>query len=186
MPRELQGLGIGRVILGRGAAYMAVYLCTGTIIALLIPWLFHLPQHAWWGDIMILLVFYILDCIFFTFTWSTLIWKRETVFVLFLSVSPMCMFLTGFSWPVTAIPEFWQWVSYLFPSTFGCRAFINLNTAGCTLADVTREFRAMIIQTVVYYVLASVAIFIENKMLTSSSAGQSGAAAPEPHPASRP
>lgn len=186
MPRELQGLGIGRVILGRGAAYMAVYLCTGTIIALLIPWLFHLPQHAWWGDIMILLVFYILDCIFFTFTWSTLIWKRETVFVLFLSVSPMCMFLTGFSWPVTAIPEFWQWVSYLFPSTFGCRAFINLNTAGCTLADVTYEFHAMIIQTVVYYVLASVAIFIENKMLTSSSAGQSGAAAPEPHPASRP
>ena len=165
MPRHLQGLGIGRVIWGRGAAYMAVYLCIGTIIALLIPWLFHLPQHAWWGDIMILLVFYILDCIFFTFTWSTLITRRETVFVLFLSVSPICMFLTGFSWPATSIPEFWQWVGYLFPSTFGCRAFINLNTAGCSLADVAPEFRAMIIQTAIYYVLASLAVLVENEVL---------------------
>jgi ABC-2 type transport system permease protein len=165
MPRHLQGLGIGRVIWGRGAAYMAVYLCTGTIIALLIPWLFHLPQHAWWGDIMILLVFFILDCIFFSFTWSTLITRRETVFVLFLSVSPICMFLTGFSWPSTAIPAFWQWVGYLFPSTFGCRAFINLNTAGCSLADVAPEFRAMVIQTVIYYVLASLAVLVENEVL---------------------
>ena len=45
MPRELRGLGIGRVILGRGAAYMAVYLCTGTIIAL---HLLHLHlEHAY-------------------------------------------------------------------------------------------------------------------------------------------
>jgi ABC-2 type transport system permease protein len=171
MPRHLQGLGIGRVIWGRGAAYMAVYLCIGTIIALLIPWLFHLPQHAWWGDIMILLVFYILDCIFFTFTWSTLITRRETVFVLFLSVSPICMFLTGFSWPATSIPEFWQWVGYLFPSTFGCRAFINLNTAGCSLADVAPEFRAMIIQTAIYYVLASVAVLVENRFIAARQRG---------------
>jgi ABC-2 type transport system permease protein len=174
LPRHLQGLGIGRVILGRGAAYMAVYLCIGTIIALLIPWLFKLPQHAWWGDIMVLLVFFILDCIFFTFTWSTLIWRRETVFVLFLSVSPICMFLTGFSWPTTAIPEVWQWVGYLFPSTFGCRAFINLNTAGCTLADVAPEFRAIIIQTVVYYVLSFVAVFAENRFLARRSPASAG------------
>ena len=173
LPRNLQGLGIGRVILGRGAAYMAVYLCISTLIALFIPWLFKFPQHAWWGDIMILLVFYIMDCIFFSFTWSTLIWKRETVFVLFLSVSPICMFLTGFSWPNTAIPEVWQWVGYLFPSTFGCRAFINLNTAGCSLADVAPEFRAMIIQTIVYYVLAYMAVFAENCYLARHSSTNS-------------
>ncbi len=165
MPLHLQGLGIGRVVLGRGAAYMAVYLVTGTLIALLIPWCFHLPQRAFWGDIMVLLVFYILDCIFFTFTWSTLITRRETVFVLFLSISPMCLFLTGFSWPSTAIPAFWQWVGCLFPSTFGCRAFINLNTAGATLADVAPEFRAMTVQTVVYYALACAAVFAENQVI---------------------
>lgn len=165
LPKQLQGLGVGRVVLGRGAAYLSVYLVTGTLIALLIPWLFRLPQHAFWGDVMVLLVFYILDCIFFTFTWSTLIWKRETVFVLFLSVSPICLFLTGFSWPTTAIPAFWQKVALLFPSTFGCRAFINLNTAGCTLQDIAPEIRAMTVQTVVYYFLSCVAVFVENKVV---------------------
>ena len=169
MPQRLQGLGVGRVVLGRGAAYMAVYLVVGTVIALLIPWLFHLPQRAHWTQIMVLLVFFIADCIFFTFTWSTLIWKRETVFVLFLSVSPIILFLTGFSWPASAIPDFWRGVSYLFPSTFGCRAFINLNTAGGTLATVAPEIRAMTIQTVVYYALASAAIYVENAILKKSA-----------------
>jgi len=167
MPKKLQGLGIGRVLLGRGGAYMAVYLVIGTIVALLIPWIFHLPQRALWWEIMVLLVFYIADCIFFSFTWSTLITKRETVFVLFLSVSPMCLFLTGFSWPSTAIPAWLQYLSYIFPSTYGCRAFINLNTAGGTLTAIAPEIRAMTIQTIVYYFLSAAAVFAENKVIES-------------------
>ena len=165
LPGHQQGLGVGRVVLGRGAAYLSVYLVTGTLIALFIPWLFHLPQRAFWGDVLLLLVFYIIDCIFFTFTWSSLIWRRETVFALFLSVSPICMFLTGFSWPQSAIPAFWQRVACLFPSTFGCRAFINLNTAGCTLADVAPELRAIALQTVVYYFLACASAYAENTIV---------------------
>ena len=165
MPKGLQGLGIGRVLLGRGAAYFSIYMVTGTLIALLIPWLFRLPQRGEWTDIMVLLVFFVTDCIFFTFTWSSLITRRETVFVLFLSISPICLFLTGFSWPQTAIPPFWQYVGYIFPSTFGCRAFINLNTAGGSLSLVAPEIRAMTIQTVVYYVLSSISIFVENKVI---------------------
>ena len=162
LPNHLQGLGMGRVVLGRGAAYFAVYMVVGTIVTLLIPWIFRLPQHADWWDVMVLLVFYVVDCIFFSFTWSTLITRRETVFVLFLSVSPILLFLTGFSWPETAIPEFWRVFSYLFPSTFGCRAFINLNTAGCTLQGIAPEIRILTIQTVVYYFLACAAVFLEN------------------------
>ena len=165
MPGKLQGLGIGRVLLGRGAAYFSIYMVTGTLIALLIPWIFSLPQRGEWTDIMVLLVFFVVDCIFFTFTWSSLITRRETVFVLFLSVSPICLFLTGFSWPQTSIPEFWRYVSYIFPSTFGCRAFINLNTAGGSLALIAPEIRAMTIQTAVYYVLSSVSVLIENKVI---------------------
>ncbi len=164
LPGHLQGLGVGRVVLGRGAAYFAVYLVVGAIIALLIPWLFHLPQRAEWTEMMVLLLFFVVDCIFFTFTWSTLIWKRETMFVLFLSASPMLLFLTGFSWPVTAIPDFWRWVSMLFPSTYGCRAFINLNTAGGTLSTIAPEIKAMTIQTAVYYFLACASVFVEHQI----------------------
>ena len=165
MAEGLQDLGVGRVVLGRGAAYFTVYMVIGPLVALLIPWLFHLPQQAPWWEVMVLLTFFVVDCIVFSFTWSTLITRRETVFVLFLFMSPICIFLTGFSWPQTAIPGFWRVFSYLFPSTFGCRAFINLNTAGGTLAMIAPEITAMTIQTVVYYFLASAAIFVENKVL---------------------
>lgn len=164
LPDRLQGLGMGRVVLGRGAAYLAVYLVVGTIVAQLVPWVFRLPQHADWWEVEVLLLFYIVVCIFFSFTWGTLITRRETVFVLFLSVSPICLFLTGFSWPETSIPDFWRVFSYIFPSTFGCRAFINLNTAGGTLQTIAPEIRALTVQTVVYYFLACAAVFVENRL----------------------
>ncbi len=164
LPDRLQGLGMGRVVLGRGAAYLAVYLVVGTIVTLLVPWMFRLPQHAAWWEVEVLLLFYVVACIFFSFTWGTLITRRETVFVLFLSVSPICLFLTGFSWPQTSIPAFWQAFSYLFPSTFGCRAFINLNTAGGTLQTIVPEIRALTLQTVIYYFLACAAVFVENRL----------------------
>ena len=56
-------------------------------------------------------------------------------------------------------------MGYIFPSTFGCRAFINLNTAGGSLSLVVPEIKAMTIQTVIYYVLSSISIFIENKVI---------------------
>ena len=159
-----RGYGMGRVVLGRGAAYFTVYMVVGTIVLLLIPWLFHLPQRAGFWEIIILLAFFLIDCIFFTFTWSALINKRETVFVLFLSISPILLFLTGFSWPESSIPAFWRYFSYLFPSTFGCRAFINLNTAGATLFGIAPEMYALTVQTLVYYFLANAVTYAENKI----------------------
>ena len=95
-------------------------------------------------------------------TWTTLVTRRESAFLLFLFMSPVCVFLTGFSWPTTAFPGFWKLFSYLFPSTFGCQAFINLNTAGAPLQVVAPQLRALCIQGVVYYILACVAVYVEN------------------------
>ena len=48
--------------------------------------------------------------------------------LLIVFVSVPLLFLTGVSWPQTSIPPFWQSVSWLFPSTFGVRAYIRMNT----------------------------------------------------------
>ena len=162
LPARFRGIGVGRVILGRGMAYFLIYAVVGTIVLLLTPWLFHLPQKAEWTEILLMLFVFVWDCIFFSFTGGTMITRRETVFVLFLFMSPICMFLTGFSWPMTNVPKFWQVFSYIFPSTFGCRAFINLNTAGGTIGTVAPEIIAMTIQAVVYYFLAFVAMLVEH------------------------
>jgi len=162
LPDRLHGLGIGRVVLGRGAAYWLIYLGISLYIAFIVPAIFGIPQRGNYWDILLLILFFVTDCVFFSMAWSTLVSKRETVFVLFLFMSPICLFLTGTSWPTSAFPGFWKVFSYLFPTTFGCQAYINLSTAGGDLATAHTQIIAMTIQTVAYYFLASAAVYAEN------------------------
>lgn len=162
---DLSGIGMGRVVLGRGAAYFAVYIVMAAYITVLSPWLFHLPVHCAWWEMMVMMLFFVTDCIFFCFTWSTFITKRETVLVLLLCMTPITLFLTGFGWPSSNIPKFWKAFSYLFPSTFGVRAYINLNMSEGGLEAVKPEIFAMTVQMVIYYFLACAAVYVENFML---------------------
>lgn len=162
LPDSLKGHGVGRVVLGRGAVYWLIFMIIGIYVTIIVPAIFGFPQRGNFWDIMVLLSLFVTVCVFFCMAWSTLVTRRESAFILFLFMSPVCVFLTGFSWPTSAFPSFWKWFSYLFPSTFGCQAFINLNTAGANLEIVAPLLRALCIQGVVYYVLACAAIYIEN------------------------
>ena len=166
---NLSGFGMGRIVLGRGAAYFLIFMVLGVYGALLVPHLFHLPQHCYWWEMLILLVFFVVDIIYFSFFWSTFITKRETVLVLLLFLTPMAVFLTGFTWPASNFPPFWKAVSYLFPSTFGCRAFMNLSNAG-TLEAIAPELIAMSVQIVIYYILTSAAVYLENRVIRADQA----------------
>lgn len=161
LPEHLHGRGVMRVVAGRGAIYWLLFMGIGIYIGCVIPGLFGLPQRGSYWNILVLLMFYVLDCVFFSMTWSSMIWRRETVFVLLLFMSPICVFLTGFSWPTTAIPGFWRAFSYLFPSTFGCQAFINLNTAGGSLDVVRSQMTTIAVQTAIYAFTACVAVYLE-------------------------
>jgi len=155
--------GVGRVVLGRGAAYFLIFLFLGAYGAVLVPHLFHLPQHAAWWDMMLFLGFFVADIVFFSFTWSSGITKRETVLVLLLFMSPIAVFLTGFTWPTENFPYIWKVLSYVFPTTFGCRAYMTLTQTG-SLAAIAPEIKAMTIQTAIYYFLSCAAIFAENRL----------------------
>jgi len=167
LPNHLEGVGIGRVVLGRGFAYGLLYLAIGMYIAFIVPAIFDFPQRGSFWDILVLLLFFITDCVFFCSTWSSFITRRETVFILLLVMSPVAMFLTGFSWPTSSIPFVWKCFSYLLPSTFGCQAFINLNTAGGDLTTVRPQIIAMTVQGAIYYLTASLAVYAENRFIRS-------------------
>ena len=163
IPLHLHKNGLGRIIIGRGAAYELIYMGISIYIMTIVPAIFGIPQRGAFGDLVMLAFIFVTDCVFFSMTWSTLITRRESVFLLFLFMSPICLFLTGTSWPETAFPEFWKWFSYLFPSTFGCKAYVNISSAGGNLAVVGELIRAMTLQTIIYMVLSSIAAYVENK-----------------------
>ena len=162
LPDRLQGNGVGRVVLGRGAAYWILYLGIGMYIAFIVPAIFGIPQRGDFWNVLALLVFFITDCVFFSMTWSTFITRRESVFLLFLAMSPILVFLTGCSWPTVAFPGFWKAFSYVFPSTFGVQGFINLSTAGGDISAAGRQMTFMVLQTIIYFFFSFVCIYAEN------------------------
>ena len=162
LPDSLNGHGVGRVVLGRGAVYWLIFMIIGIYVTCIVPAMFNFPQRGSYGEILVLLSLFVTVCVFFCMTWSTLVTRRESAFILFLFMSPVCVFLTGFSWPTTAFPAFWKYFSYLFPSTFGCQAFINMNTAGADLETVGQLLNSLTVQGMVYFVLACLAIYVEN------------------------
>ncbi len=165
LPDRFQGHGLGRIVLGRGAAYEVLYMGISIYIMTIVPAIFGLPQRGDFGDLMMLAFIFVTDCVFFSMTWSTMITRRESVFLLFLFMSPICLFLTGTSWPETAFPTFWKWFSYLFPTTFGCKAYVNINSAGGNLSAAGELIQAMTWQTIAYVFLSSVSVYIENHIL---------------------
>ncbi len=165
LPDRLEGHGVGRVVMGRGGAYWLLYLAVGMYIAFIVPAIFGIPQRGQFSEVLSMLVFFITDCVFFSMFWSTFITRRESVFILFLAMSPVALFLTGCSWPTEAFPGFWKVFSYIFPSTFGAQGFINLSTAGGDMSAADMQMKAMIIQTIIYFFLACAAVYVENWIL---------------------
>lgn len=161
--------GIGRIIFGKGVAYWLMFLIIGIYVACIVPALFKFPQRGDFLDIIILLLLYVTSCVFFATFWSSFFKRRETVLVTLLFISPIVMFLTGFSWPVTAFPKFWRLFSFIFPTSFACPAFINLNTAGCSLNEVSDLLRGLAIQTGIYCILCYIAGWIEYKRVAFSA-----------------
>lgn len=161
LPEGLRGHGVGRAVIGRGAAYWLIYMAIGIYISFIVPAIFDIPQRGEFINVLILLIFFVTDCVLFALSWSILITRRESVFLLFLVLSPICLFLTGFSWPTSAFPDFWRWFSYLFPTTFGCQGYININTAGGGLDAARTQLVGMTIQIVAYYFFACAGVYVE-------------------------
>ena len=147
--------GVGRVISGKALCYLMVYAVMSTYLVMVVPKFFHFIRIAPWQNLLALMVPFLLACVFFGMTVSCLVRYRENVILLVVFVSLPLLFLTGVSWPQTSIPGYLQGVSWLFPSTFGVRAYLRLNSMGGSLGDVTFELRCLWIQVAVYLGAAS-------------------------------
>ena len=147
--------GAYRIVWGKALCYAMIAAVTGAYLALAVPRMFSFPHLAHRWDLLLMMIPYILACIFFGMTVSCLVRYRENVMLLMVFVSIPLLFLTGVSWPQSNIPAAWQGVSWLFPSTFGVRAYIRVNTMGATIDQILPEIRILWIQAAFYLGLAS-------------------------------
>ena len=141
------------IVMGKSMSYFMIFLVMGAWLSMAVPHLFHFPQLATGYSLICLMLPYILACIFFGMMVSCTVKYRENVMLIVVFVSVPLLFLTGVSWPQSNIPSYWQGVSWLFPSTFGARAYVRLNSMGADLSDVMPELRIIWIQALCYFVL---------------------------------
>lgn len=153
--------GIYRVVWGKALCYLMVYAVMAAYLTMVVPRIFSFIALIHWQDLLALMVPYLLACVFFGMTVSCLVHYRENVMLLVVFVSLPLLFLTGVSWPQSAIPGFWQGISWLFPSTFGVRAFVRMNTLGGVLSDVAPEIHYLWIQAAAYFGTACLVYGVE-------------------------
>ena len=138
-------------MLGKALVYLMIYLLVDVYIVCVVPKLFSLVQIPDVGTLTAFMLPYTLACIFFAMTASILIRNRETCMLIYVFTSVPLLFISGISWPGASIPAFWKVFSWIFPSTFGINGFVHINSMGATLGEVAAEYRALWIQTGVYF-----------------------------------
>lgn len=169
VPLSRQYQGTLRIVLGKSSAYFIVYAIVSAYILCVVPKIFSLVQIAQAGTLAAFILPYVLSCIFFAMTCSIFIHHREACMMIYVFTSVPLLFISGVSWPESAIPAFWRVISWIFPSTFGINGYIAINSMGATLDQVLPEFRALWVQTGVYF-LTTCIVYRRQIMLSRSHA----------------
>lgn len=142
------------IITGRSIVFFAIYMLMAVYMFTVVTYMFGLPSLGRLSTYVAFMVPYVLACIFMGITFSAFIYRREDCILLFVFMSVPLLFISGISWPATAVPQFWKWVGMLFPSTFAVNGYVRINSMGATLNQVSHEFLALWIQAGFYFLCA--------------------------------
>lgn len=151
---KAQGMGAMEILLGKSLVYFMFFAVTCSFLMLVIPRMFGFLTLAQPLGLLAVMLPLLIACVFYAITLSSMIGSRENVMLVVVFTSVPLLFMSGVSWPQSNIPAFWQGVSCLFPSTFGIRSFVRMNTMGATLDDCSTECIALWIQAVAYFIIA--------------------------------
>lgn len=144
------------IVLGKAIFYFILYLLMAIYAYAAVTRWFSLPDV---GDYFVFLRFiipYLLACIFLAMVLSVLVYRREDCIMLFVFLSVPLLFMSGISWPGSEIPEFWKYVSWLFPSTFGMNGYLRIMGTGASIEDIHHEYVGLWCQVGVYGILACI------------------------------
>lgn len=154
VPRNRHYRRAWKIVMGKTALYLPVYLVMGYWVLFVVPRLFSLTQIAIKAELMLFLFPFLLACSFMAISASFLSKEREYPFLLFVFTSVPLMFISGISWPREGIAWYWLAFSKIFPSTHGIDGFVKMNNMGATLNEVIPEYVSLWILAVIYFILA--------------------------------
>ena len=143
-----------RSLLGRSSAYLSISIPVAAFVLGVVPRLFHFPQLAEFGDLALFILPYLLAMVMFAISLSALAHQRESIILIIVFTSVPMLFLSGVSWPASAMPWYWKTLGVVIPSTPAINGFVRLSSMGASLSDVAREWCHLWCITGVYTLIA--------------------------------
>lgn len=143
-----------KLILGKSFAYVSVYLFTALFPMVLLHKWYHFPEQGDFLRTLAILVPFLFAVSFLGLAISMFFKQRVHSILFLVFLSPMVVFLSGISWPASAIPQWLYWITHVFPSAWAVPAYIKLRIMGAPLEAVHFEQAFLLIQMIIYFVLA--------------------------------
>lgn len=138
----------------QGVSYYLVYFVLAAYVLIIVPKIFCFTQLISTWSLIFLLIPMLLSMVTFSILISIFFKHRETPLLYIAPTSVILLFLTGISWPESSMPQFWADFAWLIPSTPAVRAFVKMNCMGANLSLVSPYIWGMLIQSIVYVLLA--------------------------------
>lgn len=152
-PQEIEGP-LSASILGRALAVFTIYMPLTVYILHYIPVMFSLPHIGATADYLLFMAPMLLASIFLGQVLSVMISERESCFPVFVFTSVLFLFLSGLTWPRTAMNPLWSIISGFIPATWGVEGFVGINANGATLADMSTQYGMLWVLTASYFIIA--------------------------------
>ncbi|TWI77333.1 ABC-2 type transport system permease protein [Desulfobotulus alkaliphilus] len=124
--------------------------------------IYRYPQRADLWELFFFLVPFLLATICLGLCLRHLFRERASAMMALLFTSIPILFLSGFSWPVEAIPEPLRILSQFLPATPGIGGFLKLNHMGADFYTIKPEFIQLWLQALIYFILACIISWREN------------------------
>ena len=156
IPYNRRYFGTLRIVFGKTFCFFPIAVVASFWTMVVVPHMFDFPALANIYDLAAFMLPFILSSIFLGMTLSCLIRGREMPMLFFVFMSIPLLFMSGISWPYSAIPEFWKIFGSLFPSTSAIQGFVQLNSCGATLKDVNPYLGDLWKATFIYFITAFV------------------------------
>lgn len=148
------------LIFGRVGAYLLISAFNICLALVLVHDWFNYPDKGNMLEILMLLFPFLLAVIFFGIGISTFFKHRESAIVFMMFLSPIALFLSGISWPVSAMPDWLVGLSKILPGTTAVPVYLRLRTMGVGISDVKPELLKLYLQAGTYAVLTIGYFFI--------------------------
>lgn len=153
-PHANNFLGTLPIVMGKATTYLLMSLIILFLMTGFVMPFFNIPVRAQFVDIVVFMIPFLLSVVYLGIFLTSYFGHREDAILFIMFTSIPAMLLTGFSWPMGAMPQWLQIFSYLVPSTLGTKGFVRLTQMGADFSLLHQPWIMMWILCIFYLILA--------------------------------